>query len=203
RQHAAPVVCERVRRAAAPRPSGARHRGRRVMDDWLAVAVLILSATLRVATPLILCALGALFCERSGIIDIGLEGKMLAAAFASAAAASVTGSAIAGLIAGILIAQVLALLHGFACITHRGNQVVSGVAINILAAGLTIVFGIAWFRQGGQTPALPPEARFMPINWPGAAALRDLPVVGPLYANLISGHNLLVYATLLSVPIVQ
>ena len=70
-----------------------------------------------------------------------------------------------------LIAQVLALLHGFACITHRGNQVVSGVAINILAAGLTIVLGIAWFQQGGQTPALPPEARFMPIAWPGAAAL--------------------------------
>ena len=173
------------------------------MDDAFALAVLLLSATLRVATPLILCALGALFCERAGLIDIGLEGKMLAAAFISAAAAAVTGSAVAGLLAGILIAQVLALLHGFACITHRGNQVVSGVAINILAAGLTIVFGIAWFRQGGQTPALPPEARFMPINWPGAAALRDMPIAGPLYANLVSGHNLLVYATLLSVPIVQ
>jgi general nucleoside transport system permease protein len=173
------------------------------MDDAFALAVLLLSATLRVATPLILCALGALFCERAGLIDIGLEGKMLAAAFISAAAAAVTGSAVAGLLAGILIAQVLALLHGFACITHRGNQVVSGVAINILAAGLTIVFGIAWFRQGGQTPALPPEARFMPLTWPGAAALRDLPILGPLYANLISGHNLLVYATLLSVPIVQ
>jgi simple sugar transport system permease protein len=173
------------------------------MHDWFVVAVLILSATLRVATPLILCALGALFCERSGLIDIGLEGKMLAAAFISASAASVTGSAIAGLVAGILIAQVLALLHGFACITHRGNQVVSGVAINILAAGLTIVFGIAWFKQGGQTPPLPPGARFMPIVWPGAAALRDVPVVGPLYASLISGHNLIVYATLLAVPVVH
>jgi len=173
------------------------------MDDWFSLTVLILSATLRVATPLILCALGALFCERAGLIDIGLEGKMLAAAFISAAAAAVTGSALAGLLAGILIAQVLALLHGFACITHRGNQVVSGVAINILAAGLTIVFGIAWFRQGGQTPALPPEARFMPLDWPGASALRDVPLAGSLYANLISGHNRIVYATLLSVPIVH
>ena len=128
---------------------------------------------------------------------------MLAAAFVAAAAASVTGSAVAGLLAGILIAQMLALVHGFACITHRGNQVVSGVAINILAAGITIVFGMAWFRQGGQTPPLPPEARFMPIAWPGAATLRDLPVIGPLYANLISGHNLIVYATLAAVPIVQ
>jgi ABC-type uncharacterized transport system permease subunit len=173
------------------------------MEDWLTVTVLILSATLRVATPLILCALGALFCERSGLIDIGLEGKMLAAAFAAAAAASVSGSALVGLAAGILIAQALALLHGFACITHRGNQVVSGVAINILAAGLTIVFGIAWFRQGGQTPALPPEARFMPIMWPGAAASSKVPIAGPLYANLISGHNLIVYATLLAVPLVH
>ena len=173
------------------------------MEEAFSLTVLILSATLRVATPLILCALGALFCERAGLIDIGLEGKMLAAAFISAATAAVTGSAVVGLLAGILIAQMLALLHGFACITHRGNQVVSGVAINILAAGLTIVFGIAWFRQGGQTPALPPEARFMPLAWPGAAALRDVPVLGPLYANLVSGHNLLVYATLLSVPIVQ
>jgi general nucleoside transport system permease protein len=173
------------------------------MDDWFVFIVLLLSATLRVATPLILCALGALFCERSGLIDIGLEGKMLAAAFTSAATASVIGSAVTGLIAGILIAQLLALLHGFACITHRGNQVVSGVAINILAAGLTIVFGIAWFKQGGQTPSLPPEARFMPIEWPGASALRNVPVVGPLYGNLVSGHNLIVYATLLSVPLVQ
>jgi ABC-type uncharacterized transport system permease subunit len=173
------------------------------MDDWFSLTVLILSATLRVATPLILCALGALFCERAGLIDIGLEGKMLAAAFIAAAAAAATKSAAVGLLAGILIAQALALLHGFACITHRGNQVVSGVAINILAAGLTIVFGIAWFRQGGQTPALPPEARFMPLDWPGASALRDVPLAGSLYANLISGHNLIVYATLLSVPIVH
>src|ERR1041384_7891763 len=145
------------------------------MEEAFNLLVLMLSATLRVATPLILCALGALFCERSGLIDIGLEGKMLAAAFAAGAVAAVTGSALAGLLAGVLIAQVLALLHGYACITHNGNQVVSGVAINILAAGLTIVFGIAWFKQGGQTPPLPADARFMPGVWPGASALRDLP----------------------------
>jgi len=173
------------------------------MEDWLTLAVLLLAATLRVATPLILCALGALFCERSGLIDIGLEGKMLAAAFAAAAAAAVTHSALAGLGAGLLTALALALLHGYACITHRGNQVVSGVAINILAAGLTIVFGMAWFKQGGQTPSLPPEARFMPIVWPGASAIRSVPIVGPLYANLISGHNLIVYAALLAAPLVH
>ena len=160
------------------------------MDDTITIVVLNLAAMLRVATPLILCALGALFCERSGLIDIGLEGKMLAAAFLSAAVAAVTGSAWAGLLAGIAIAEALALLHGYACITQRGNQVVSGVAINILASGLTVVFGIAWFHQGGQTPPLSSEARFMPITLPGSG-LHGVPLIGPLY-DLVSGHNIIV-----------
>ena len=110
------------------------------MQEIVAVVFLTLAATLRVATPLILCAMGGLFSERSGIIDVGLEGKMLMAAFFAAATSSVTGSAWLGVAAGIAAAEALALLHGFACITHRGNQVVSGVAINILASGLTVVF---------------------------------------------------------------
>jgi simple sugar transport system permease protein len=139
------------------------------MDDFLGSILPTLAATLRVATPLILCAMGGLFSERSGVIDVGLEGKMLAAAFASAAIAALTGSPWLALGGGIGIACVMSLLHGFACITHRGNQVVSGVAINILASGLTVVFGIAWFQAGGQTPALEPAARFMPL--PGGFTL--------------------------------
>ncbi|HJQ56203.1 MAG TPA: ABC transporter permease [Vineibacter sp.] len=171
------------------------------MEDWFTFPVLILAATLRVATPLILCAMGGLFSERSGVIDIGLEGKMLAAAFVAAAVASVSGSAWAGLGAAILIAEALALLHGFACITHRGNQVVSGVAINILVSGLTVVLGMAWFQRGGQTPSLPPEARFMPITLPGAQVVADVPLLGRLYGDLLGGHNLIVYLALLTVPI--
>jgi general nucleoside transport system permease protein len=171
------------------------------MDDIVTIVVLNLAAMLRVATPLILCALGALFCERSGLIDIGLEGKMLAAAFLSAAVAAVTGSAWAGLLAGIAVAQALALLHGYACITQRGNQVVSGVAINILASGLTVVFGIAWFQQGGQTPPLSSEARFMPITLPGGG-LHGVPLIGPLY-DLVVGHNIIVYVALAAVPAVH
>jgi general nucleoside transport system permease protein len=171
------------------------------VDEFLTHLLLVLSATLRVATPLILCAMGGLFSERSGIIDIGLEGKMLAAAFAAASTAAVTGSPWLALIVAVVVAECLALLHGFACITHRGNQVVSGVAINILVSGLTIVLGMAWFERGGQTPGLPPEARFMPIHWPGAETIRDVPLIGPLYAELFSGHNLLLYVALLTVPI--
>ena len=152
------------------------------MDDGFATGFVILSSTLRVATPLILCALGGLFSERAGIVDIGLEGKLLAAAFAAASAASVSGSAWVGLAAGILAAVLLALLHGFACITQRGDQVVSGVAINLTMSGLTAVLGIAWFQRGGQTPALPPTARFLPLD-------------------VLGGHNLLVVAALLAVPL--
>jgi len=153
------------------------------MEEALILIALTLAATLRMATPLILCAMGGLFSERSGIIDVGLEGKMLMAAFFAAATAAVTGSAWAGVLAAIAAAEALALLHGFACITHRGNQVVSGVAINILAAGLTVVLGTAWFQQGGQTPSLGESARLMPLFWPSA------------------GDNILVYVALLSVPL--
>ena len=153
------------------------------MNDWGSIVFLMSAATLRVATPLILCAMGGLFSEKSGIIDVGLEGKMLVAAFFSAATASLTGSAWAGVAAGVVAAEVLALLHGFACITHRGNQVVSGVALNIVAAGLTVVLGAAWFGRGGQTPPLEAGQRLMPLFFPDA------------------GDNILVYAALVSVPL--
>ncbi len=169
------------------------------MDSFV-FFVLILDATFRVSTPLILASLAGLFAERSGIVDIGLEGKMLGAAFAAAAVASVSGSAWVGLGAGIATSIALALLHGFACITHNGNQVVSGVAINILASGLTVILGIGWFAQGGQTPQLPNSARFLPITWPGAHALADVPILGALYSELLSGHTALVYLAILTVP---
>lgn len=128
--------------------------------------VLVLDATLRVSTPLILAALAGLYAERSGVFDIGLEGKMLAAAFAAAAAAAVTHSAWVGLAAGIGASVALALVHGFACITHRGNQIVSGVAINTLVAGLAPTLGIAWFARGGQTPPLSNPEPYQGISLP-------------------------------------
>ncbi|MEI8634354.1 hypothetical protein P4S72_24550 [Vibrio sp. PP-XX7] len=117
--------------------------------------VFMLDATIRVATPLILAALAGMFSERSGVVNIALEGKLLSAAFAGAATAHVTGSAWIGLLAGVATSVLLALLHGFASITHKGDQVVSGMAINILAAGLTVTLGRYWFSQGGQTPRYP------------------------------------------------
>ena len=171
------------------------------MTEWLTLIVLTLDATLRVSTPLIFAALAGLFSERSGIVDIGLEGKMLVGAFAAGSAAHLTGSAWLGLLAAILASVAFALLHGFACISHRGNQVVSGVAINILAAGLSIVLGLAWFRQGGSTPPLSNEQRFTALEWPFSAQLADVPWLGAVYSELLSGHNILVYIAFLLVPL--
>jgi ABC-type uncharacterized transport system permease subunit len=135
------------------------------------------------------------------IVDIGLEGKMLGAAFGAGAVAYMTGNAWIGLMAGIAVSIALALMHGFASITNRGNQIVSGVAINFLAAGLTALLGQTWFSQGGRTPSLQGDGRFRNIVLPGAEQVRDVPIIGPIYAELLSGHNILVYAAFVAVPI--
>lgn len=171
------------------------------MDNFLLLLLSTLDSTLRVSAPLVLCAMAGIFSERSGIIDISLEGKLLGSAFAAAAVAAVSGSAFVGLGAAIITSILMALLHGFACITHRGNQVVSGLAINILASGLTVTLGGAWFHKGGQTPTLSGDARFSPITLPGADFLSEIPILDSIYVELISGHNLLVYIAFLAVPV--
>ncbi len=170
------------------------------MRDWLPLILTMIDATVRVATPLVLAALAGMFSERAGVVDVGLEGKMLGAAFAAAAVAYVTGSPWLGLLAAIAAATALAMVHGLACITFNGNQVVSGMALNILMAGLAPTLAFAWFREGGQTPMLSPGRRFEPIALPFADALAQAPVLGEIYGR-VSGHNILVYAAALSVPL--
>ena len=160
----------------------------------------ILASTIRLSVPLVLACLAGLWSERSGIVDIGLEGKMLASAFTAAAAASYFQSAWIGLFFAILVSLAFALVHGYAAINQRGNQVVSGVAINMLASGLAVVLGNTWFKEGGRTPALPETARFMSINLPGAESLSQFPVVGAL-VKIVSGHSIITYATILLVPL--
>ena len=126
----------------------------------LASIVTILDSALRLSVPLLAACLAGLWSERAGVVDIGLEGKMLVAAFSAAAAAHAFDSAWIGLFAGIGTSVVFALLHGFASISQRGNQIVSGVAINMLAAGLTAIVGNAWYGQGGRTPPLEGVQRF-------------------------------------------
>lgn len=167
--------------------------------DFLTI-IQVLDSTVRLATPLLLACLAGLFSERAGIFDIGLEGKMLAAAFFSAAFAAITGSAWLGLLAGIVASMMLAGLHGLASITFRGNQLISGVAINFLASGMTVLIAQSWFKQGGRTPSLKGDARFTGIDLPFADAVRDVPIFGPIYSDLLSGHSILVYIAFLAVP---
>ncbi|YBV95576.1 ABC transporter permease [Phyllobacteriaceae bacterium JZ32] len=169
------------------------------MESYVTL-VQLLDSTIRLSVPLLFACLAGLYSERAGIFDIGLEGKMLAGAFAAGTAAYLTGSAVVGLLAAVLVSVLLGLVHGFASITHRGNQIVSGVAINFIAAGTTVILGQAWFRQGGRTPSLPGEARFAAWQLPGAEALKDVPVIGYLYSELLSGHSVLVYLAFLMVP---
>ena len=169
--------------------------------DLFSAFILVLDSTVRLSVPLLLASLAGLYSERSGVFDIGLEGKMLGAAFAAGAIAYLSGSAWIGLLAGIGVSVFLALVHGFASITHKGNQIVSGVAINFLAVGLTALLGQDWFRQGGRTPQLPQDARFTPIDLPFVDALSQVPILGQIYSELLSGHNILVYLAFLAVPL--
>ncbi len=161
----------------------------------------ILDSTIRLGTPLLLACLAGLFSERAGIFDIGLEGKMLMAAMTSGAVAALSGSVWVGLLAGIGSSMLLALLHGVASITFRGNQLISGVALNFLSSGITVLIAQRLFGQGGRTPPLDGAARFNPIDLPFAESLKDVPILGPLYYEVISGHSLLVYVALALVPL--
>ena len=163
--------------------------------------LLILDATLRISVPFVLAAMGGIFAERSGVIDFGLEGKMLGGAFVAATVAHLTHSAWWGLLGSIGIGIIFSMIHGYASVSKRGNQVVSCVAINIFAMGLTVVLANAWFHMGGKTPQLPKEARFMSIELPFAEEFRNIPIIGEIYYELISGHNALVYIAFIAVPI--
>lgn len=167
----------------------------------LNTALQILDSAVRLMTPLLLACLAGLYSERAGVFDIGLEGKMLMAAFVAAAVAYATGNAWLGLAAGIGGSLAMALIHGLASITFMGNQLISGVAINFLASGLTVLLGQKIFALGGRTPSLEGAARFGEITLPLAETLRPVPVIGPFYAEVISGHSILVYAAFAMVPL--
>jgi len=170
------------------------------MDEALWGA--LLASTLRMATPLILCALAGLLAERSGVIDLGLEGKMLFAAFAAGAAGAVYGSTAVAVALAIGVATGLSWLHGLACVSYRGDQVVSGVATNIIAAGLTVVLGMAWFAQGGQTPAVSAAVRISPLMPELADWVQGIAIIGPVLGPGLLGHDALVYLAFAMVPAV-
>ena len=117
----------------------------------------LISSTIRLSTPLILAALGGLYAERAGVINIALEGLMLAGAFTAAAVTYGTGSPWIGLLAGIAAGVAIASIHAIASIRYRADQVVTGTAINILMLGIPGFLSGALFLSSGSTPQIPKE----------------------------------------------
>lgn len=130
-------------------------KGLKSMTEILSIA--LIWSTIRVSTPLILAALGGLFSERSGVINIALEGMMLAGAFAAAAVTHAVGNPLVGVLAGMAAGLLIALIHAVACIQYKADQVVTGTAINILMIGMPAFLSGALFVSSGSTPQIPKE----------------------------------------------
>jgi ABC-type uncharacterized transport system permease subunit len=134
----------------------------------------ILYSTIRVATPLLLAALGGLLSERAGVINIALEGLMLAGAFTSAVVTYYVGNPWIGLLAGIASGVFIATIHALACIQFDSDQVVTGTAINILMFGMPTLLSGALFETTGSTPQIA-RANLIP-NAPVVIAFGLVPV---------------------------
>ncbi|MFC2031379.1 ABC transporter permease [Chloroflexota bacterium] len=148
------------------------------------------AATVRFATPLIFAAIGEIFSERGGVLNIGLEGMMLAGAFGGVLGAHLSGSPWIGLVTAMLCGGLVGLIHAFVCVTIGGNQVVSGVAINIAVLGLTTFFSRMFFEVGQRTTVNGFEVWAIPY-------LSDIPIVG----EVLFQHVPLVYIAYILVPV--
>ena len=119
--------------------------------------IALIWSTIRLSTPLVLAALGGLFSERSGVINIALEGMMLAGAFTAAAVTYAAGNPYVGLLAGMFAGMLIAAIHAVACIRYKADQVVTGTAINILMIGMPAFLSGAFFLSSGSTPQIPKD----------------------------------------------
>jgi len=144
----------------------------------------IVVGAIRLASPLTLAALGEIFTERSGVLNLGIEGMMLIGAFSGYVGCYFTGNPWVGVIAGMIGGGLMALLFAFVSVTLQTNQVVNGLAVWILGLGLSSFLFKACFGVGS---ALPPAVKgFESINIP---VLSQIPVLGPILFH----HNILVY----------
>ncbi len=154
-------------------------------ETWLIVT---LSRTLAYGTPLLLGTLGEIYAERSGVLNLGIEGMMIMGAYAGFSTAYTTGSPWLGIMVAALVGGAFSLIHAFASITLKANQVVSGLSLTMLGLGLSGVLGRGW--EGKPLPVSIPE-----ITVP---SLSKIPFLGPI---LFEGQNLIVYLTILLVPL--
>ncbi len=169
----------------------------------------VLGITLQVATVLIITSIAGMLCERSGVVDIGLEGKLLLSAFASALTSYYVTEklgwqygALAGLAMGMIAGVLASSAHAYACVSRGGDQVVSGVAINFFAAGFTIVVTNALFGTGDTPPLRQAGSYFSKVTLPGIETIGEIPVIGTIYVKVLSGQNALTWLALLLVPLI-
>lgn len=162
------------------------------MQDILGLVGDVLASTIRYATPLVFAALGGLFSERSGVVNIGLEGLMLISAFTGVVGAYFSGSVVIGLFAALAGGLVFALIHALMCVTFEADQIISGTAINLLALGGTGFLMVVIFGSGGTSPRI---GGFDELPIP---LLSRIPVIGPALFN----QSPLVYLMFLLIPAV-
>jgi ABC-type uncharacterized transport system permease subunit len=148
----------------------------------------LLASTIIAATPLALGAYCGIFCERSGVVNIGIEGMMLTAACISQIVAQYSGDLVLALIAGILTGGILAFLHAVISIRFKAEQIISGTVINILAVGLTGHLYQRYLAFGAGAPPSPGTFPKMPIP-----ILKDIPILGPIFFQ----HQPIVYVMLI------
>jgi simple sugar transport system permease protein len=160
------------------------------VEEILATIGATLASTIRFATPLVFAALGGMFSERSGVVNIGLEGLMLISAFAGVVGAFLSGSVWVGLLFAVGAGLLFALIHAVMCVTFEADQIISGTAINLLALGGTAFLMVIVFGQGGTSPDVD---KFDPIAIP---LLSAIPVIGPALFD----QSLLVYLMYAMVP---
>lgn len=161
------------------------------MEELLGGLAPLLASMVRNATPLVFAALGGMFSERSGVVNIGLEGLMLISAFAGVAGAFYSGSAWVGLLFALGAGLIFALIHALMSITFEADQIISGTAINLLALGGTGFLMELVFGRSGTSPRV---QGFEPIPIP---VLSDIPVVGRAFFD----QSLLVYLMYATIPL--
>lgn len=153
----------------------------------LALLVNLLAAGIRSGTAILFATIGEIFAERAGVLNLGVEGMMLMGAVTAYGVAHQSGNPWLGLVAAALVGAGLALLHAFVTITLRADQVVSGLALTFLGAGMSAVMGSS-LVEVRQAPRLPT------VHVP---FLADLPVVGPIFFQ----HNVIIYLGFLVAPL--
>jgi ABC-type uncharacterized transport system permease subunit len=160
----------------------------------------LLFSTIRLSTPLVLAAIGGLYSERSGVINIALEGLLLAGAFTAAAVTFYSHSPTVGLTAAIVAGAAVAAIHALACIRFKADQVVTGTGINILFIGLPAVLSGALFLSSGSTPQIPKENllpavyRFIPFM-PPWRIFTDVSIISLLAVIVVFLTRYILYRT--------